>query len=154
MFDFIPEPPKVGEAKFKEYLPMLVSQEKISRIPWLEVCVDFRLPVHVMDDVTGEFLFRVPPIAYSNDVITGRGVGNMMVDWGMHIQTSPLHAKRWADKNLTSDLIIGTPPPEDTQAWIDIMNRYGIALPNGPETKGGSYNTNAGVTLEDDLDAW
>lgn len=120
--------PRINESEFKKLLPSLVSREIdiVERRKWLDVCIDPRLSVYVVDDKTGEILHRVPPLTYTTNVLTGKNVSGMVDEWSKRNDVSPFHGNIFAEENITSDLVMGTPPEEDINLWVEILERYGV----------------------------
>jgi len=118
--------PTIAESEFKKYVKALVSPDSTveERKAWLDVCIDPRLRVTVVDDVTGEPIHEVPPITYTSDQLTGKNVSGMIKEWIMMNEVSPLHGARYAEQHVTKDLIKGKPPEEDVKLWQWIIDRY------------------------------
>ena len=143
--------PTIGQSEFKKYLPALLSKEVdvVGRRKWLEICVDPRLSVNVVDDVTGEVIHRVPPISYTTTELTGKNVNGIVEEWSKRSDISPFHGNLFIEQNLDPNIVLGEPPEEDVLLWIDIMKRYGY-MDGKKEDDSKSLNE----VLEDDPNSW
>jgi hypothetical protein len=141
---------KIPEYVFKQYADGLLSNTATAedRMKWLEISIDPRLPVDVMDDNTGEVLFRVPPLTYTTNVLTGRNISGLVSEWVMRSEISPFHGNEFAAKNVTPDMVIGEAPDSDVEAWRNILERYGYIA----NSSGVSAVDSGAIT--DDPDSW
>jgi hypothetical protein len=144
--------PKVPESLFRQFIPLFFEpttlpaeeQERL-REEWLKLAIDPRLSVWVMSEDGKDRLFRVPPITYTTQVLTGRNIAGLLKEWALRTEASPMHGARFAEKHITNDLVLGAVPEEDVSAWREIMARYNIG--------GAGVVSETDVTLED-ADDW
>lgn len=125
--------PNITETEFKKHVGALTSMDPgADRSAWMEICIDPRLEVVVLDDVDGSVLFKVPPILYTSNELTGKGVANVLKTVTELNAVSALHGKGVMDKLLTKDLIISKPPEKDIKTWEWIVNKYikGLDMPD------------------------
>lgn len=144
--------PKMPESLFRQFLPLFFDPSSLSteeqgrlRDEWLKLAIDPRLSVWVMSEDGKERLFRVPPITYTTQVLTGRNIAGLLKEWSLRTEASPMHGARFAEKHITDDLVLGAVPEDDVSAWREIMARYNIG--------GTGAVSETAVTLED-ADDW
>jgi len=125
--------PKMPESMFRQFIPLFFKPSTLSpeeherlREEWLKFALDPRLSVWVMSEDGRERLFRVPPINYTTRELTGRNIAGLLKEWALRAEVSPHHGAKFAEQNITMDIILGTVPEEDVAAWREIMARYQI----------------------------
>jgi len=138
--------PTVSQRVFRTYVRSLLTKSMdpehvANRKAWLDICIDPRLRVSVLDDDTGKEIHQVPPITYTTDILTGRDISGTIQRWRLMQDVSPLHGERFAEDNIPADLITGKPPEEDTDLWREIYARYVT----------GNYNNNASANVNTDM---
>lgn len=143
--------PTISQTGFKKYVKALTTLDgdEALRQEWLSICIDPRLSVYVVDDVTGERLHRVPPLTYTTVDVTNNDFNRLVSEWIMHSEISPYHGNIYATNNIPLDMAIGTPPAEDVELWIKIMRDYGIV--NAPDP---TKETIAVEDIQDDPNGW
>lgn len=146
--------PRVNQTEFKRYLPGLVSKEltaeaAVLRKGWLNICIDPRLSVLVVDDKTGEVLHRVPPLTYTSNNLTGKNVAGTIDVWSKENDVSPYRGNAYAEEHLTPDLVLGTPPEEDVELWVEILKMYNIVESDSDVLEGVSQDA-----ISDDPSSW
>ena len=140
--------PRVSEALFKsKYLPMLISPQDGVRSEWLDICIDPRLSVLVVDD-RGDVIHRVPPLIYTTTDLTGKNIAGTAEVISKYNEVNPLLARKYASENMPTDIVLADPPEKDVELWGYILERYGYS--NKEEIE--SSDDMGG--LIDDVDDW
>ena len=138
MFGLNTDYPRIPESIFKQYVGALVSPDGdiLVRKRWLDVCVDPRLSVLVVDDNTGEVIHRVPPMIYTTANIVGNNIAGLCAEWRRNNEVSALHGNAFANRHIPDDIIMGESPPEDVELWQWIINQYGYGDGGNVESGG------------------
>lgn len=152
--------PKLPEQMFVDHLlPMLSapagSEVDLSR--WLDVAGTPLRAIDVVDNVTGEFLFRVPPLMRSLPTVHQAEVNyyNIIHDTQARETVHPVMAQRFLDaelsKSRTGATILDVPT---AQQWNNIRARYKLPLipipGNGPQLASDSPASTGTLELTDD----
>lgn len=142
--------PKISESEFRKFLPTLIdpSADIERKRKWLDICIDPRLSVLVVNDKTGEVIHRVPPLIYTTQELTGRNISGTLDMLNKYNEVNPLMGRKFAAENIPTDLAIAKPPEEDVVLWRDILARYEV----GGTSKGNDVDMAS--SLADDPDAW
>jgi hypothetical protein len=142
--------PKISESEFRKFVPILTDPkaDPEERKKWINISMDPRNSVLVVDDKTGEVLHRVPPLVYTSDQITGRDIAGTLMMLEKMNEVSALHGKNYAERNIDRSWILGKPPEEDIKLWQEILERYGL---KNQSTTG---NESIEGSLQDDPDDW
>ncbi len=143
--------PTISQSGFKKYVRALTTPDGDPELrqEWLTICIDPRLSVYVVDDVTGERIHRVPPLAYTTVDIINNDFNRLVSEWIMHSEVSPYHGNIYATNNIPLDMAIGEPPTEDVELWVKIMKDYGIVKADTTE-----QTTIAAEDIQDDPNGW
>lgn len=143
--------PRIPESLFKKYVGALVSETASpnERKKWLDVCIDPRLYVIVVDDVTGKEIHRVPPLIYTSNTLTGRNVAGTVKTIAQMNDSNYLLGRQYARDHITEDLVVGKPPADDVALWRYILSRYGITQESVSAPNDGDV-----LGLEDADDGW
>jgi len=127
------------------------------RTEWARtVCISERLAVHVVDDTSGEIMFRVPPMRTPLAQLENKNITSAMLALEKMQRGNPYAADAFAREVIEPSMFQGMITLEDTKDWQYIIQRYGSNQPQAPDGVERTMNTNA-IPDEEDLaddDGW
>lgn len=115
-----------------EELPSGMTKETILK-RWVEIAGIEYLPVYVVDDKTGEFLYKVPALLDRHAIGINRNVQNvpsiaaMLATANLYSEIHPDAGTNYILKNLPQYGLISASPAfsERVNEWNEIFRRYG-----------------------------
>lgn len=126
--------PRVKESLFKSrYLPILLAKgQKVDMQYWLEVSNSPYQAVIVVDDRTGEELFKVPPILKSGDIFkntTGKTSMYEVLSTAKKKEAIlPRMGTVYLENEVNNRLNNTVNTNDEVKAWVEILKRYGIEI--------------------------
>lgn len=122
---------RITETVFKaKLLPVLANRDgKQSLGIWQDIAGNVLRPIIVLDDATGNVLFKVPAILRSiNREFTGKGMNSaseIVATAQAKRNVMPAMADRHITENITNKITHTPVNSEDVLAWNEILVRYG-----------------------------
>lgn len=126
--------PNMPENIFVQHiLPMLTSEpgKPVDLTRWLDVAGTPMRSIAVVDSITGEFLFMVPPLMRSLPTVAQAEVNysNIVTEALAHEEIHPVQAERYLDRELSKARTGATLLDVDTaKQWNLIRQRYKLPL--------------------------
>lgn len=123
---------KIPEHEFKSVLlPILVQNETedLSFERWLDIAGSWQRPIDVLDDKSGEVLFRVPALVGRNGQPTMQRADNsayeMIENAQRKMRVVPRAGEEMLVRGLSERVTAEGNREAAQQAWNDIYKRYG-----------------------------
>ncbi len=150
--------PKMPEQIFVEHiLPMLSAPAgaQMDMTKWLDVAGTPLRAIDVVDNVTGQPLFRLPPLMRSLPTVYQAEVNfhSMIVDAQAHERNHPNMGERYLDRELSKVRTGATLMDVETaKQWNAIRARYNLPLLQIPGVDNGNLvsGSTGGLSLSDE----